>query len=125
LPAPAIEETIMRTSRLQALLLAAAMSIANEAALACTVDQPLGFLGTAAPDQSAVDDVAVITPATRYVNVTGGTTVRFIVDGRSFTWSFQTGGARILPFDLARIAPRGLMGHRVVIYVADDPLYLG
>jgi hypothetical protein len=51
--------------------------------------------------------------------------VRFVVGGHAFTWSFQTGGTRLAPFDLERIAPKGLLNHRVVAYVADDPLYVG
>jgi hypothetical protein len=100
-------------------------AITSSAASACTVEQPLSFLGTAVPVQSPADETIVISDATRYVNVTGGETVRFVVGGHAFTWSFQTGGTRIVPFDLGRIAPRGLLNHRVVAYVADDPLYVG
>lgn len=78
-----------------------------------------------APAQSPADEVIAITDTTSYVKLTGGTTVRFVAGGRSFTWSFQTGGARIAPFDLERIVPRGFLNHRVVVYLADDPLYQG
>jgi hypothetical protein len=115
----------MRTRRLLPLFLAAATAAASNAAPACTVEQALDFLGTAVPVQSPADEIIVISDTTRYVNVTGGETVRFIVDGHAFTWSFQTSGTRLVPFDLSRIAPRGLLNHRVVAYVADDPLYLG
>jgi hypothetical protein len=115
----------MRTRRLLPLFLAAATASASTAASACTVEQPLDFLGIAAPVQSPADEVIVISDTTRYVNVTGGETVRFVVGGHAFTWSFQTGGTRLAPFDLARITPKGLLNHRVVAYVADDPLYVG
>lgn len=115
----------MKTRRVLRLQLAAAMAIASGAAPAWTCGQPLSFLGTIVPAQSPADEVIVITDGTRYVNVTGGTTVRFLSNGQAFTWSFQTGGARIMPFDLGRIAPRGFLNHRVVTYVTDDPLYLG
>jgi hypothetical protein len=98
---------------------------ASNAASAGTAEQALSFLGTAVPGQSPADEVIVISDTTRYVNVTGGETVRFVVGEHSFTWSFQTGGTRIAPFDLGRIAPKGFLNHRVVAYVAEDPLYMG
>jgi hypothetical protein len=115
----------MNTRLLLSLSLAATLAIASNAALACHTEQPISFLGTIVPEQSPADEVVVIADATRYVNVTGGTTVRFVAGERSFTWNFETGGARIVPFDLERIAPRGFLNHRVVAYVADDPLYQG
>ncbi|MGJ7917828.1 CzcE family metal-binding protein [Massilia sp. LXY-6] len=115
----------MRTRQLPPLFLAAAMGIASSAATACTLEQALSFLGTVAPAQSPADEVITITDTTPYVNVSGGSTVRFVAGGRSFTWRFQTGAAHIVPFDLERIAPRGFLNHRVVVYVADDPLYRG
>jgi hypothetical protein len=114
----------MKTRRLLPLLLAATATASN-AASACTVEQPLGFLGNAVPVQSPADETIVISDTTRYVNLTGGETVRFVVGGQAFTWRFQTGGTHLIPFDLSRIAPKGLLNHRVVAYVADDPLYLG
>lgn len=93
------------------------------AGLAAATPQPTAFLGEPAPQQARADQVVVVTDATRYVNVTGGSTVRFVVGERSFTWSFQTGSVEVAPFDLARIAPQGLLNHRVTAYVADNPLY--
>jgi hypothetical protein len=102
-----------------------ATAAASNAAPACTVGQALDFLGTAVPVQSPADETIVISDTTRYVRVTGGETVRFVVGGQAFTWRFQTGGTPLVPFDLSRIAPKGLLNHRVVAYVADDPLYVG
>lgn len=79
--------------------------------------------GSAAPQQARADQVIVVTAATRHVNVTGGSTVRFVVGDRAFTWNFQNGSAHVIPFDLARIAPPGLLDHRVTTYVSDNPLY--
>lgn len=115
----------MRTRRILPLLIAAALVSVTRAAPACPDAQPLGFLGNAEPMQSAPDQVIVIDDGTRYVNVTSGTTVRFVVGERFFTWNFETGGTRVIPFDLERIAPEGFLRHRVVAYVADDPLYQG
>jgi hypothetical protein len=112
----------MKTKLLLPVLLATTLAAAGTTALAAS-SQPLSFLGNAAPAQAAVDQVVVITDATRYVNVTGGSTVRFVVGERSFTWSFQNGIAHVVPFDLERIAPKGLLNHPVTAYVSDNLLY--
>ncbi len=61
-----------------------------------------------------------ISPDTKFVNVTGGETVRFQVGARSFVWTFN--GTRS-SFDLARVAPAALLDHKVTTYVADDPMH--
>jgi hypothetical protein len=100
-----------------------AMTLASAGTAALAAAQPADFRGSAAPAQAAVDQVIVITDATRHVNVTGGATVRFVIGGRSFSWNFQNGSAHVLPFDLQLIAPQGLLTHRVTTYVSDNPLY--
>lgn len=114
-------ETIMNTKLLLSVLTAVTLASAGSAALA--VVQPADFRGNAAPAQAPVDQVIVITDATRHVNVTGGTTVRFVVGDQSFSWCFQNGSAHVVPFDLALIAPKGLLNHPVTAYVSDNPLY--
>jgi hypothetical protein len=111
----------MKTKLLFPLLIATSLAVAGSAMAASA--QPLSFLGNAAPAQAAADQVVVITDATRYVNVSGGSTVRFVVGERAFTWSFQNGIAHVVPFDLERIAPKGLLNHPVTTYVSDNPLY--
>ena len=90
------------------------------AAHAGAAEQTASFRGNAAPAQAAVDQVIVLTDATRYVNVTGGQAVRFVVGDRSFNWCFQDGSAHVVPFDLQKIAPQGVLTHQVTTYVADD-----
>jgi hypothetical protein len=114
-------ETTMNTKLLLPVLTAMTLAAASTAALAAA--QPSDFRGSAAPAQAAVDQVIVITGATRHVNVTGGSTVRFVVGDRSFSWSFQNGSAHVIPFDLELIAPQGLLNHPVTAYVSDNPLY--
>lgn len=113
------------TTKLLLSLLTATTLAAGASGLAAAAEQPRAFLGKAAPEQAGADRVIVITDATRYVNVTGGQTVRFVVGARSFTWCFQTGSAHLTPFDLQQIAPQGVLTHRVKAYVADNPLYQG
>jgi hypothetical protein len=114
-------ETIMNTKLLLPLLIATTLAAAGAGAGAA--EQPASFRGNAAPAQAPVDQVIVLTDATRHVNVTGGQTVRFVVGDRSFTWCFQNGSAHVVPFDLEQIAPQGVLNHRVTAYVDDNPLY--
>jgi hypothetical protein len=79
--------------------------------------------GSAAANSSALRQIA-ITPDTRWVNVTDGETVEFNLDGRSFSWRFDTlrgEGA----FDLSSIAPEGANLGKIKVYVASNPLYNG
>jgi hypothetical protein len=79
----------------------------------------LGAPGAYAPGLPTV----TITPATRWVNVTGGETVRFVSGARSFTWNFQV-GVTVTRFDLNQVAPPGMLERPVIVYVAPNPLYL-
>ena len=65
----------------------------------------------------------MITPETKYVNVTGGETVQFVVGGTSFVWNFDS--SSIATFNLDRTAPPGVLDHKVMVYVASNPLYSG
>jgi len=66
----------------------------------------------------------IITPATRYVNVEGGQTVRFLVGGKAFAWTFNI-SLPINSFDLNEVAPPGLLDHPVRAFVSPDPKYIG
>jgi hypothetical protein len=111
----------MKTQLLLPLITAMTLAAASTAALAG--NQQSDCRGNAASAQAAADQVVVITDATRHVNVTGGSTVRFVVNGQSFNWCFQNGTAHVVPFDLQQIAPQGLLTHAVTTYVSDNPLY--
>jgi hypothetical protein len=111
----------MKTKLLLPILTAMTLAAASTAAFAGVTQEQVR--GAAASNQGPVDQVIVITDATRHVNVTGGSTVRFVVGGQSFTWNFQNGTANVVPFDLQLIAPKGVLTHTVTTYVADNPLY--
>jgi hypothetical protein len=82
---------------------------------------PLDLLG--APGQPAEADLTIrITPDTRYVNVTGGDVVKFDVGGKSFTWDFDV-AETVSGFELNRVAPAGMLNHKVIANVAPNPLY--
>jgi hypothetical protein len=73
-------------------------------------------------DQSAVLSTVTITPATRWVNVTSGETVRFIAGDQAFAWNFQV-SPNVATFDLKQIAPPGVLARRIPVYVTPNPLY--
>jgi hypothetical protein len=93
-------------------------------ASASAFSQPLQRLdqfGDAAPVSSATRTI-VITPSTKYVNVTAGETVNFIVGDKSFAWTFD--GTSHSAFDLGRVAPANLINHKVMVYRAPNTLYV-
>lgn len=73
---------------------------------------------------SAVDKVVKVDASTRWFNVTDGQTVRFDVDGKSFTFNFATwpGDQQV---DLSTIAPKDMVVPNVRVYIAPNPLYFG
>lgn len=80
----------------------------------------LDLLGNPAPVSAATRTI-VIAPDTRYVNVIGGETIKFVVGDKSFAWTFD--GA-YSAFDLNQTAPAGMLDHKVTAYVAPNPLYI-
>jgi plastocyanin len=64
----------------------------------------------------------VVKPDTKWVNVRDGDTVRFVADGRNFTWHFAT-YPNTTHLDLATIAPQDFPSGKVTVYVAQNQLY--
>lgn len=83
----------------------------------------IDLLGEPAPVSGATR-VIVITPATKYVNVTDGDIVKFVVGDKAFAWNFD-GNEYAPAFDLNLTAPAGMLDHKVIAYVAPNPLYMG
>lgn len=73
---------------------------------------------------ATADRTVIITPNTNYVNVADDETVKFIVDGKSFAWTFN-GPSDGYEFDLEQVAPPGLLNHKVAANVAANPLVVG
>ena len=91
------------------------------ASMAAAAAVPAYLLGnTAAPEQAR--RTIVITPTTRYVNVTGGEVVKFVVNGTTFAWNFDS--PAVSSFELNRVAPAGALDHTVTAYVAPDPEWI-
>lgn len=77
-------------------------------------------LGTPMHDQSA-DRTIVLGAGAKWVNVTGGETIRFVVGGKSFAWRFDTYSTSPA-FELDKIAPAGMLdGRSIKVYVSPDP----
>ena len=99
----------LRTAALVTAMLATA-----GAAFAATTPAT-GKYGASAPVASAHRHI-VITEKTKHVRVDNGDTVEFKVNGASFTWHFQT-LQQETSFDLAKIAPAGMLKQKVTVYV--------
>lgn len=77
------------------------------------------------PRPHEADRIIGIDANTKWINVTGGELVKFVVDGKSFSWLFDTYSTSPV-FDLDKIAPAGMLdGRSIKVYVAADPLYTG
>ena len=88
---------------------------------ATTVHQPIyGSIVTGVE----ADRQITINTDTKWVNVNDGDTVAFNVNGKSFTWHFDTLHGQD-HFDLAKIAPAGVDVGMVTVYVDSNPLYRG
>lgn len=80
-------------------------------------------LGSPVHDASA-SRIVTLDSSTKWVNVTGGETIKFVAGGKSFSWSFDTYGTAPV-FDLDRIAPADVLSGRTIkVYVAPDPAYI-
>lgn len=77
-------------------------------------------ISPAAFGEDAVNKVIHIAAGTQWVNVTQDDVVKFVVDEangseRTFTYSFDTNRFAL---NLARVAPAGVLDHRVEAYIA-------
>jgi len=66
---------------------------------------------------AVADRTITIDDKTRWVNVNHYEVIRFVSNGREFTWYFD-GMAQPRPFDLIQLAPAGFVNHSVTVYVA-------
>ncbi|TMH55410.1 MAG: CzcE family metal-binding protein [Betaproteobacteria bacterium] len=66
---------------------------------------------------AVADRTITIDDKTKWVNVNHYEIIRFVSNGREFTWYFD-GMAQPRPFDLIQLAPAGFVNHSVTVYVA-------
>ncbi|WP_420476255.1 CzcE family metal-binding protein [Noviherbaspirillum sp. ST9] len=88
-----------------------------------SAEPPVKMLGDPAPDTAATQTIEIRSD-TKWVNVTGGDIVKFVVGGKSFAWAFNV-GTGVSRFDLSRVAPPGVLDRPVFVYLAPDPRYIG
>ncbi|HSY27848.1 MAG TPA: CzcE family metal-binding protein [Burkholderiaceae bacterium] len=100
-----------------------ALALAGATLSSATVANPNDLYGEAAPT-AAAERTIVIDHDTNYVNLTSGDVVKFVVHGKEYAWSFDTGG-NIAVMDLNQILPPGTLHHTVKVYLARDPTYTG
>jgi len=102
------------------IIVSASVTAGAESAVAA-VPATAATYGGPAPANATRREIAV-KPETKWVNVRDGDTVRFVADGRSFTWHFST-YPNTTHLDLAMIAPQDFPSGKVVVYVAQNQLY--
>ena len=100
---------------------AVALILSGLSVSAFAASPPLALLGDAAPAAMSSRTI-VIQPDTKYVNVTGGDTVKFSAGDKSFAWSFDV-PRTVTSFDLNQVAPQGVLDHPVRVYVETNPRY--
>ncbi|MEW6331346.1 MAG: CzcE family metal-binding protein [Pseudomonadota bacterium] len=103
-------------------LISLAIAGAFTAAAPAFANHPMASpnLGTPVHDGSADRTIALGADA-KWVNVTGGETIKFVVGGKSFSWRFDTFSTSPV-FELDKIAPAGMLdGRSIKVYVSPDP----
>jgi hypothetical protein len=103
-----------------AALLACSLGVAAPLQAAGSDPYRVDLMGTMATPQAAQRSIT-IGPGTRHVNVVRNEVIRFNVGDKSFTWLFD-GPLQVTSIELERVAPPGMLDHRVTAYVSPDPL---
>jgi Heavy-metal resistance protein CzcE len=106
-------------------VIAMTLGFLNLSASAFTPGSPMGEV---VPLSGAMRTIQ-IDAKTKYVNVTAHETVKFVANGNTFAINFGGSSATTFAFvpsvfDLAQLAPAGVLDHKVTVYVAPDPLYI-
>jgi len=112
---------MFNTLRTITIAAAITVTVATGAAQASVNPHPQFGMATQAGN---ADRHITINAGTKWVNVNNGDTVTFDIDGKSFTWHFDTLHSEEA-FDLSKIAPEGVAAGMVTVYVASNPLYRG
>ena len=113
----------MNTKHLLFSLVASIFTISTTLAVAQdkSPSKNIELLGDPAP-LSAAQRTIVITPEAKYVSVTGGEIVKFVVGQQSFAWQFDV-ALTVSALDLNLVAPVGVLTQKIIAYVTPDPMY--
>ena len=85
---------------------------ALHSSLACAVTQSDNY-GEAVPGQPAPRSL-LLSPSTRYINVTNGDVLELVYNEHRIVWRFD---GITSAFNLQEILPADLVDHRVMVYV--------
>jgi hypothetical protein len=113
----------IRTLVLPLLLTGAAFTATG--AHATTMSHGADYYGTLDSGAAANEGrTVVMDDKTSYVNVADGDTIRFESGGKSFTFTFDAWNS-VNSVDLAAIAPAGVSVPKILVYITQNPLYVG
>jgi hypothetical protein len=118
-------ERVMKPKLVIPIVIAMTLGFVNFSASALAPSSPVAEV---VPQLGAMRTVR-IDAKTRYVNVTANETVKFEADGKAFAITFNGSPATTFAFvpsvfDLNQLAPAGALNHKVMVYVAPDPLHI-
>ena len=91
------------------------LSAASLSAFALTTGD---MYGEPATGDYVANRTIVVTPQTKFINVTHGEVVNLKIGGKEIAWNFD--GVAGQPFDLAEIAPEAALDHKVQVYVESE-----
>ena len=117
------KDFLLGDSHMKRLVMHVAITCLLPACAHLNQETPTSLYGDSAPLSAAATTIP-IHPDTKWVNVTGGEIIRFDVDGKSFAWAFNV-PVGLVSFDLAKVAPAGILNRPVEAYIATDPKYSG
>ena len=118
-------ENVMKPRVVILTVIAITLGFLNLSASAFTPTSPMGKV---VPLSGAMRTIPIDAKA-KYVNVTAHETVKFVANGNAFAVTFSGSPATTFAFvpsvfDLNQLAPAGVLNHKVMVYVAPDPLYI-
>jgi hypothetical protein len=116
-----LRRSVMLSIKHLQLSLVLGASVASGTALATGPDRFLNgqsYYGQPADGIANEREVDVLT--TKYVNARYGETVRFVSEGKSFSWQFNGLDSRRV--DLQHIAPAGFAAKPLTVYIGQNPL---
>jgi hypothetical protein len=118
-------ENVMKPKLVVVTVIAMTLGFLNLSANALTPGSPMGEVVSLSGAMRTIP----IDAKTKYVNVTAHETVKFVVNDNAFAINFSGSSATTFAFvpsvfDLAQLAPAGVLDHKVTVYVAPDPSYI-
>jgi len=113
------KETIMAMKKLFAtVLITSATLFVSSAAIAVHTTEPYGNQSIESMAQRTIK----LDSKTKSVQIQQGETVKFVFEGKSFVWQFNTLNTNTFKF--AEIAPSDMNVKNIQVYLTRNPMYL-